>query len=52
MSAEAVPVLAVDGLEVEFATRAGTVRAVRGASYAVAVGARSPWWASPAAASR
>ena len=38
MSAAAVPVLAVDGLEVEFATRAGTVRAVRGASYAVAAG--------------
>jgi oligopeptide/dipeptide ABC transporter ATP-binding protein len=39
MSPDAVPpVLAVDGLEVEFATRAGTVRAVRGASYAVASG--------------
>ncbi len=38
MSAPALPVLAVEALAVEFATREGTVRAVRGASYAVASG--------------
>jgi len=38
MSDGAAPVLALDGLHVEFAARAGTVRAVRGVGFAVAAG--------------